>query len=246
MDFYPIPTCDLEELIEAKKAFDIQGAELFSGNVRLNLPLNAVIGVGAFKTAQAAKIMHLPLWSSGIGSQPNHDIVLKRPYIDDHPTEPGPPFTHYTLKDESNILYREANVLYWAKSLLKMTYKFIDHAIDNNKVAPPFEIPHVRFVDAGLLLAYSDVSVAITEGASQAAKPTGTVSTVYLAEELIPTSDGDFMKYIHNSDAAPCSFLDRTEDKIAKFLAFTQHVQYVKTGSQVYVSNYQGMLKSTC
>jgi len=37
MDFYPIPTCDLEELVEAKKAFDIQGDELFSGNVRLDL-----------------------------------------------------------------------------------------------------------------------------------------------------------------------------------------------------------------
>jgi len=190
--------------------------------------------------------MLLPLQHSGIGSQPNHDVVLKRPYIDDHPTEPGPPFTRYTLKDESNILYCEANVLYWAKSLLKMTYKFIDHAIDNNKVAPPFEIPRVRFVDAGLLLAYSDVSVVTTEGASQAAKPTGTVSTVYLAEELIPTLDGDFVKYIHNSDAAPCSFLDRTEDEIAKFLAFTQHMQYVKTGGQVYISDYQGMFKSTC
>ena len=245
MDFYPIPTCDLEELIEAKKAFDIQGAELFSGNVRLNLSLNAVIGVRAFKTAQVAKIMLLPLQCSGIGSQPNHDVVLKRPYIDDHPMEPGPPFTRYTLKDKSNILYREANVLYWAKSLLKMTYEFIDRAIDNNKVAPPFEIPRVCFVDAGLLLAHSDVSVVTTEGASQAAKPTGTVSTVYLAEELIPTSDGDFMKYIHNSDAAPCSFLDRTEDEIAKFLAFMPHMQYVKTGGQVYISDYQSMFKST-
>ena len=245
VDFYPIPTCDLEELIEAKKAFDIQGAELFSGNVRLDLSLDAVIGVGAFKMAQVAKLMLLPLRCSGLGSQPNHDVVLKRPYIDNHPMEPGPPFTCYTLKDESNILYREANVLYWAKSLLKMTYEFIDHAIDNSKVAPPpFEIPCVHFVDAGLLLAYSDVLVATTERTSQSAKPIGTVSTVYLAEERIPTLNGDFVKYIHNSDAAPCGFLDTTEDKIANFLAFMQHVQYMKTGGQVYISDYQGMFKS--
>ncbi|KIM55287.1 hypothetical protein SCLCIDRAFT_30449 [Scleroderma citrinum Foug A] len=109
VDFYPIPVCNLDELIHTKMAFDIKTAELFSGNIRLDCSVNAIVGVGAFKTAH-------------IGSVPNHDIVLKWPYINDAPDGPAcPPFTQFTLKDESNILYHEANVLYWAKALLKMT-----------------------------------------------------------------------------------------------------------------------------
>jgi len=66
---------------------------------------------------------------------------------------------------------------------------------------------------------------------------------MYLGKELIPTpSDGeDFVKYIHNGDAAPCDLLDPDVENIAQFLAFTQHVQYVKTGKQVYISDYQGI-----
>ncbi|KAI5990982.1 hypothetical protein EDD15DRAFT_2169762 [Pisolithus albus] len=34
--------------------------------------------------------------------------------------------------------------------------------------------------------------------------------------------------------------LDEEAEEITVFLAFTQHVQYVKTGGQVYISDYQG------
>ncbi|KAI6138639.1 hypothetical protein BKA82DRAFT_3942413, partial [Pisolithus tinctorius] len=122
-----------------------------------------------------------------------------------------------SLKDESNILYQEANVLYWAKALLKMMYKFIDHAIDSAKEPPPFDIPHTHFMDAGLLLVYSNALTTTKD------------------------SDGeDFMKYIHNGDAAPCDHLDPDAENIMQFLAFTQHGQYVKTCRQVYISDYQG------
>ena len=243
MDFYPIPTCSLNELIATKAAFSIREAELFCGSIQLDLSANGLIGVGAFKTTQSAQLALLPLRRSGIGSRSNHDIVLKRPYIDNN-SEPGPPFTCYTLVDESNLLYREANVLYWAKALLKLTYDFIDHAINDASILPPFEIPRLHFIDAGLMLAYSFAT--ITTHASektQSAKPGGgIVSTIYLAEELIPTSsEGKFVKYIHNGDAVPCDLFDAKADEIAEFLAFTQHVQYAKMDGQVYISDYQGM-----
>ena len=130
VDFYPIPTCSLNELTATKAAFNIKEAELFSGSIRLNLSANGLIGVGAFKTAQSAQLMLLPLRRSGIGSRSNHNIVLKRPYVDDK-SEPGPLFMCYILTDESNLLYREANVLYWAKALLKLTYDFIDHTVND-------------------------------------------------------------------------------------------------------------------
>ncbi|KAL4065803.1 hypothetical protein V8B97DRAFT_1874809 [Scleroderma yunnanense] len=169
-----------------------------------------------------------PLRDLGIESSLNHCIVLKRPFISNDSTEVGPSFTHYTLKDETNILYCKANALYWAKALLQMTYRFIDHGIKDARVPPPFKIPHLYFVDAGLLFAYSD--------------PNSMISVAYLAEELIPVSlDEEFMKYIHNGNAAPCVLMDLEVEEIADFLAFTQHIQYIKTGGQVYISDYQGI-----
>ncbi|KIO04835.1 hypothetical protein M404DRAFT_142121, partial [Pisolithus tinctorius Marx 270] len=135
----------------------------------------------------------------------------------------------YALQDESNILYREANALYWAKALLQMTYQFVDRAVEDTKVPPPFEIPRLHFVDAGLLFAYSD--------------PSSIVNVAYLVEKLIHmSSDDEFVKYIHNGDAAPCFLLDTKAEEIVDFLAFTQHVQYIMTGGQVYISDYQGKL----
>jgi len=244
VDFYPIPVYNLNKLIRTKMAFDIKMAELFFGNIRLDRSTDAILGVSTFKTAQSAQLTLSPLTCSGMGSSPNYEVVLKRPYINDFPAnEPaGPPFSRFALKDESNILYCKANVLYWAKALLKMTYEFIDHAIDCAKEPPPFNIPCLCFVDAGLLLAYSNAP-AITEGGLPLVKTSGIISMMYLGEELIPTpSDGkDFVKYIHNGDAAPCDLLDPDAENIAQFLAFTQHVQYIKTGKQVYISDYQGI-----
>ena len=228
-----------------KTAFSIKEAELFSGGIRFDSSTASIIGVGAFKTAQLAQLMLSPLRRSGIGSLSNHDIVLKRPYIE-QVLSPEPPFDRYILKDESSMLYREANVLYWAKALLKMSYDFIDCAVDNASAPPPFDIPRLRFVDAGLVLAYSSVTVIAsnTDRTAQLMKPGGsTVNTMYLAEEFIPTPSGKgFNKYIHNGDAVPCDLFDTEADKTAEFLAFTQHVQYAKTDGQVYISDYQGML----
>jgi len=43
-------------------------------------------------------------------------------------------------------------------------------------------------------------------------------------------------------DVNPLSLLDEDDSgyDLALFLAFTQHVQYVKTGSLAFVSDYQG------
>ncbi|KAI5997269.1 hypothetical protein F5J12DRAFT_686744, partial [Pisolithus orientalis] len=132
------------------------------------------------------------------------------------------------LQDESNILYHEANALYWAKALLQMTYQFIDRAVKDTKVPPPFKIPHLHFVDTGLLFP---------------SKPSSIVNVTYLVEELIHmSSDDEFVKYIHNGNVAPCFLLDTKAEEITDFLAFTQHVQYIMTGGQVYISDYQGKL----
>ncbi|KAI6022620.1 hypothetical protein EDC04DRAFT_2575120 [Pisolithus marmoratus] len=140
------------------------------------------------------------------------------------------------LKDECSILYCKANTLYWAKALLQMTYWFVDHAVKDALVPPPFEVPCLRFVDARLIFAYSDTP--LTTG--QSGRAGNAVNVAYLVEEFIPTSMDKFVKYIHNSNTEPCVLLDTKAEEITDFLAFTQHVQYIKMGGQVYISDYQG------
>ncbi|KAL4069002.1 hypothetical protein J3A83DRAFT_4373270 [Scleroderma citrinum] len=141
--------------------------------------------------AQSTQLMLSPLRDLGIGSSSNHCIVLKRPFISDDPTEVGLPFTHYVLKDETNIPYHEVNAL----------------------VPPLFKIPHLHFVDTGLLFACLDMSLVTAKGTGQSVKPDSMVSVVYLAEE--------FVKYIHNGNAAPCILMDLKVEEIVDFLAFT-------------------------
>ena len=77
VDFYPIPVCNLDELLHTKMVFDIKTADLFSGNIRLDCSTNAILRVGAFQTAQSAQLMLSPFTCSGMGSSPNYKIVLK-------------------------------------------------------------------------------------------------------------------------------------------------------------------------
>ncbi|KAI6042732.1 hypothetical protein EDC04DRAFT_2563769, partial [Pisolithus marmoratus] len=132
-------------------------------------------------------------------------------------------------------LFQEANVLYWAKSLLKMMYDFIDDAICHATDLPTpdwiADMPRLHFVEARLTLVYATTS----KGTS--ATSTGLVTGAYLLEEKI---DGKFTKFIHNVQYSSCLKPDNDGFRIAEFLVFTQHVQYIKTDSLAYISDYQG------
>lgn len=67
-----------------------------------------------------------------------------------------PPYLRLSMGDESQRLYREANVLYWAIALLDLAYSYIDQCIANTEHPPPFNVPQLRFVEAGLLFVYAD------------------------------------------------------------------------------------------
>ncbi|KIJ12254.1 hypothetical protein PAXINDRAFT_83131 [Paxillus involutus ATCC 200175] len=131
----------------------------------------------------------------------------------------------FQVPEELKKLFREANTLYWAKALFKLTYNVIDRALQDAAGPPPFDIPHVCFVEAGLALSYSQ---------------TAKISNGYIVEELIDVSDNEFIKFIHNSDPLPLPDQGEPGYEIGQFLAFTQHTQYIKTGGQVYISDYQG------
>ncbi|KAG2048528.1 hypothetical protein BDR06DRAFT_862630, partial [Suillus hirtellus] len=101
----------------------------------------------------------------------------------------------FTLIDEMPKLFREVNVLYWAKALLGLVYDFIECAVASTSESLPFNIPHVRIVEAGLAISFF-------LGDAKPSVKTGTTRAVFLLEEVIDCGDEgcDFTKFIHNMD----------------------------------------------
>ncbi|KIK75043.1 hypothetical protein PAXRUDRAFT_19321 [Paxillus rubicundulus Ve08.2h10] len=133
IEFYPIPTCAITEILANphKRSFNIENMTLLTGQLRLNTVIEGIVGIGGFKTAQLAQMILSTPPSSGLGSQPCHDIIAKRPYIckEGRPGASGPPYSRFNTPDELEKNFREGNVLYWAKALLKLTYDVIDRAV---------------------------------------------------------------------------------------------------------------------
>lgn len=135
------------------------------------------------------------------------------------------------IPDKLDKLFREVNVLYWAKALLSMTYAFIDCALAASAEPPGFDIPHLHFIDAGLVLGYATTSGG--GGPRSMSRKAGSVSITYLVEELITDIESP-VKFIHNGTCLPLLRPNQPGYKVAELLAFMQHVQLA------YISNYQG------
>jgi hypothetical protein len=121
------------------------------------------------------------------------------------------------------LILDECRCLDWATSLLQLTYDFIDRELQVVG-APGFIIPQLRFIHA--LLAYC-----------------AREKRAFLIEEWIETSVSDpFFKYINNGIAQSCIPTGASPEAhvIAEFLCFAQHVQWSKTGYQMFTSDFQG------
>ncbi|KAG2144402.1 uncharacterized protein EDB93DRAFT_1251643 [Suillus bovinus] len=146
--FYSIPTRPLSDLLEHANyhSFSINTADSSAG----------------FKTAHKGWLTLMLPPSSGLGSETLQDIVVKCPFYRVHP--PGVSATStdfrigcFALIDEMPKLFREANVLYWAKALLGLVYDFIERAVASTSESPPFNIPHhVQYVKTSGLAFISD------------------------------------------------------------------------------------------
>jgi len=222
-------------------SFSVNTANSSVGHLTIDTSSDGIIGIGGFKTANKGQLtLTLPL-SLGLGSKTLQNVVVKRPFHRVQP--PGTPASstdfrigHFALIDEMPKLFREVNVLYWAKALLGLVYNFIDHAVASASDTPPFNIPCVCFVEAGLALSFFP-------GGGKPSSKTGMTRAVFLLEEVIDCGDDnhDFTKFIHNMDPNPLLDADDYGYNFTLFLAFTQHVQYVKTGGLAFISDYQGI-----
>jgi hypothetical protein len=254
IQFHQIPVRPLADILKTPqhRSFELDISNSSIGQLTIDVPLRSMIGIGAFKTAHPGWLTLSPLSSSGLGSRTQQDVIVKLPFYrpSSHTGAAAGSNTlkiaRYALADELQKLLNESNVLYWAKSLLNFTYEYIDHCIDAASSPPSFQIPRMRFVDAGIALAFSHHS-SNTQGTSNQA-PTadvkaGTFSAVYLLEEPVTfDSPGNqsFTKFIHNKDCEPSLDDDEYGYDLAVFLAFTQHIQYAKTDGLAFVSDYQG------
>ncbi|KAG1879968.1 hypothetical protein F4604DRAFT_1922644 [Suillus subluteus] len=205
VQFHQIPTHDITDLLLHKQhhSFSVDTAESSIGQLTIDTSTDGFIGIGGFKTANAGWLTLTAPPKTGLGSVARHKVMVKRPFEKVFPTA------------------------------MKLTYDFIDHSIASSPEPPPFTVPRVRFVEAGLALCHN-------QGGSKPGAKTGSTRAVFLLEELIEGGDDMFVRFIHNMDANPLlDELDYGYD-IAEFFVFTQHVQYVKTGKLAFISDYQG------
>jgi hypothetical protein len=132
------------------------------------------------------------------------------------PHEGETQFQHLTM---------EVSCLVWAQALLNLVYDFIKESEGPTKL--PFHIPQLRFIQA---------AIAIEQSSSTSVK-----KVTFLLEEVIDeNTEGPFRKYLNNVSPEPLVMETKEDKERAKFLAFSQHVQYWKTKKQVFVSDYQG------
>jgi hypothetical protein len=127
-------------------------------------------------------------------------------------------------------LTMEVSCLVWAQALLDIVYDFIKEESDLDIGGPmnlPFHVPQFRFVKA---------AIAMEQSSSTSVK-----KTTFLLEEVIDSNtEGPFRKFLNNVSAEPLVMKTKEDEEWAKFLAFSQHLQYWKTKKQVFVSDYQG------
>ncbi|KAJ6568516.1 hypothetical protein B0H19DRAFT_1348962 [Mycena capillaripes] len=198
------------------------------------------LGISTFKTASPGYLTLMHLGTDGLGRQTNETVAVKRMYVRRAmPTEANPngwAINRLTAPDEYRKTLMEANLLLWADSIMDLTYSFIHHSIENSAQPPPFEIPEVRFVHAGVAVVHRQITGPVTAS-------TSTLCRTYLIEELIDEQKDGFYKFINNSSAVPLPSMNESVSALAEFLSFTQHVQYHKTKALIYLSDLQGTLK---
>jgi hypothetical protein len=152
-----------------------------------------------------------------LGSESNKVCIKEAFYI-------APETGHHLIYDgpkQGELLMGEINCARWANALMRLVYDFIKDE-DAKRGKPSFPIPDLRYVN---------VALAVSTQKDRA---------TYLLEEVIEEPDGGFRKYINNTIAVPLSSNDPRRKETGAFLAFTQHVQYLKTGKQAFVSDQQG------
>lgn len=235
---FPILKCDFIMLIKraltGEPSFTTNPEDAIPGTLTYNCTHE--IGQEACKSAFKAQcVWGLPT-EDGHVRQEWAEVVLK--CIIDYVPSSGDitPLLH-NLKfkkgvEESYKILQEANTMAWVSLLMGEVYKFVDKTIETHGERPLFKIPRMQMVNAFVTMC--NRAGGLTEEIGRM-----TLSGTYLVEEIIENR-GSFIKYINNTSS--CILLQQGTEgyKIALFLSFAQHVQYIATGWTAFVANFQG------
>ncbi|KAJ6586225.1 hypothetical protein B0H10DRAFT_2198072 [Mycena sp. CBHHK59/15] len=235
IEFYQIVPKPLQDLISSGKfqGFTCEPANAAQGSLRMED--GRFLGIGTFKTAHPGYLTLVHLAMDGLGTKPNEDVAVKRMYVPrSKPTDSDPKawvINRRMPEDEFRKILMEANVFQWAISIMTFTYSFIEHFLEKSPNPPPFPIPEICFVHAGVALVHQ-----------QDAGPLGNKKATICRSYLIEEEHSGFYKFINNGSAVPVPLPAAVPSlsALAEFLAFTQHVQYYKSGGMVYLSDLQG------
>jgi hypothetical protein len=194
--------------------------------------------MGGFKTCHAGFLTLIHLSKTGLGTKAHKPVVIKQAYEKVRNAKKGGAKVHRLPENEQyDAIRAEAESMYWAKPILKESYRRIlakwpsgaftvkvTDGHDGSDIIEEVIIPRLRWVDCGIAF--------INPGTLD--------KQTVLVEEKIP---GTFVKYVHNTESKPASGANKpgTERcKIAEFLVFTQHLQWEFTHQTVFLSDYQG------
>ncbi|KAF8180731.1 hypothetical protein K438DRAFT_2171093 [Mycena galopus ATCC 62051] len=140
IEFFQLQQTLLHDLLgsdndETTQFFTCDLAHALQGSIIVEFSTN--LGIGTFKSAHLARLTlnHLP--PHGLGTTPNELVAVKRMYrrrTNNGVTEKSV-VTRYSPADEYAKTVEEANLLYWASSLMEFTPAHI----------LAFEIPQLRF-----------------------------------------------------------------------------------------------------
>lgn len=216
------PQVTFEQLIEggaSKLLLDPASSIYRQFRTNLTFRSSPAMRYGSFKLAFHANSSEIVLGDSTA-------VYLKQTYYKSAQTGINKP--HDPANQIKNLI-TEIVCLVWADTLLKLVYNFIDghQGLERGHGQDIPVIPQLHFTSCAL--ACSDDR-----------------TNIYLVEEFIDEKlEGKFQKYINNSSAFISLSHLRGEEaiNIAKFLSFSQHVQYVKTKGLAYISDYQGVIQ---
>ncbi|KAJ7925771.1 hypothetical protein B0H13DRAFT_1862856 [Mycena leptocephala] len=197
IEFYQLKQIPLHELLGSEQA---QGAQFFTCDPSLALQgsmvveFTSVIGTGTFKTAHRGhlSLIHLPL--EGLGTTQNELVAVKRMYRKQTKNASGNRVvSRFPYADEYSKTVQEANLLYWASSLMDFAYSAIALCVSHADEPPPFTVPKLRFVHAGVAVSHDQASGTNISN-------TSSIRRTYLVEEFIEDGLDGFTKFVHNGN----------------------------------------------
>ncbi|KAJ6607727.1 hypothetical protein B0H10DRAFT_2439417 [Mycena sp. CBHHK59/15] len=212
IEFYQIVPKPLQDLISSGKfqGFTCDPANAAQGSLRMED--GRFLGIGTFKTAHPGYLTLVHLAMDGQGTKPNEDVAVKRMYVPrSKPTESDP---------KAWVINRRMPEDEFRKILMEANV--------------------FQWAVSIMTFTYSFIEHFLEKSPNPLPFPSP--RSVSFMQELIDEERNGFYKFINNDSAVPVLLPAAVPSlsALAEFLAFTQHVQYYKSGGMVYLLDLQG------